>query len=204
MLVFIISITSLSEDYLNNEFNRFDIIGITLIAKLFDERFTPWMSFFGYFASVKITIPLIIFCFIWILVKSKERMLDLLFLIIVVIGGEFFEEGIRRAFHHLHPIANALSNQNTYLFPSEQTMTAFIIFGYVGYLFARYIKHRFLDVFVILISIMLVILIGLSRIYFMQQHPSDVVAGYAFGGVWLSFNILVLEIFRLSREAEFD
>ncbi|MGX9134125.1 VTT domain-containing protein [Rummeliibacillus sp. JY-2-4R] len=204
LLVFIISITSLSEDYLHNEFNRFDTIGITLVMKIFDERFTPWMSFLGFFASVKVTIPLVIFCFVWILVKSKERLLDLLFLILVVIGGEFFEEGIRRIFHHLHPVANAISNQNLYLFPSEQTMTAFIIFGFIGYIFARYIKHRFLDVFVILISIMLVILIGLSRIYFMQQHPSDVVAGYAFGGVWLSLNILVLEIFRLSRKGEFN
>ncbi len=202
LLVFVLFISSVSENYLNNEFNRFDTIGITLITKIFDERFTQWMNFFGYFASVKITIPLVIFSLIWILVKSKERMLDILFLIIVVIGGEFFEEGIRRVFHHLHPVAENLPNQIMYLFPSEQTMTAFILYGYIGYLFVRYTKHRIMDAVVTFVIFMLVILIGLSRIYFMQQHPSDVVAGFAFGGVWLSLNILVLEIFRLSREGE--
>ncbi|QCJ45318.1 hypothetical protein FAY30_21405 [Bacillus sp. S3] len=40
---------------------------------------------------------------------------------------------------------------------------------------------------------------GLSRIYLVQQSPSDVVAGYVFGGVWLSLNILVLEIFRFTN-----
>ncbi|WP_445662043.1 lipid A 1-phosphatase [Bacillus sp. FSL R7-0685] len=42
-------------------------------------------------------------------------------------------------------------------------------------------------------------LIGLSRVYFNEQYPSDVAAGCAFGGVWLGLNVLVMELFRFSR-----
>jgi membrane-associated phospholipid phosphatase len=41
--------------------------------------------------------------------------------------------------------------------------------------------------------------VGISRIYFDIQFPGDVVAGYVFGGVWLSFNIVLMEIFRFLR-----
>ncbi|MHC5547611.1 phosphatase PAP2 family protein [Bacillus subtilis] len=47
--------------------------------------------------------------------------------------------------------------------------------------------------------IIVLFLIGLSRVYFNEQYPSDVAAGYAFGGVWLSLNVLVMELFRFSR-----
>jgi membrane-associated phospholipid phosphatase len=44
------------------------------------------------------------------------------------------------------------------------------------------------------------LLVGISRIYFDVQYPSDVVAGYVFGGVWLSLNIVLLEIFRIIQK----
>ncbi|WP_250620073.1 phosphatase PAP2 family protein [Bacillus subtilis] len=47
--------------------------------------------------------------------------------------------------------------------------------------------------------IIVLFLIGLSRVYFNEQYLSDVAAGYAFGGVWLSLNVLVMELFRFSR-----
>jgi membrane-associated phospholipid phosphatase len=39
-------------------------------------------------------------------------------------------------------------------------------------------------------------LISLNRIYLDIQYPSDVVAGFVFGGVWLSSNMILLEIYR--------
>jgi membrane-associated phospholipid phosphatase len=45
--------------------------------------------------------------------------------------------------------------------------------------------------------VVITLLVGISRVYFDLQYPSDVVAGYVFGGVWLSLNIVLLEIFRV-------
>jgi hypothetical protein len=37
----------------------------------------------------------------------------------------------------------------------------------------------------------------LNPLFFQTQYPSDILTGYVFGGVWLTLNILLLEIYRL-------
>ena len=98
-LAFVLFMSSLTENYLNNEFKQFNTIVITLVPLIFDEQWEPWMRFLGSFATVEVTIPLMVLTFIWILLKMKDRILEISFLLIVVIGGEIFEEGIRRLFH---------------------------------------------------------------------------------------------------------
>lgn len=190
---------SITENYINSEFKQFDTIVMTLVPLIFNDQSAHWMKLFGLFASRNILTPLIVLTLLWIVLKAKDRIIEIVFLLIVVIGGEIFEEGIRRIFHHLQPVHPSLTNHILYSFPSEQTLTAFILFGFSAYLLVRHSKKSWLQAFTSIVIVIVLLLIGLSRIYFKQQYPSDVVAGYAFGGVWLSLNILVLELFGLSR-----
>ncbi|WKU22207.1 lipid A 1-phosphatase [Priestia megaterium] len=48
-------------------------------------------------------------------------------------------------------------------------------------------------------AILILLLIAISRLYLSIQYPSDIAAGYVFGGVWLGLNVLLLEIFRLMK-----
>ena len=140
-LAFVLFVSSLTENYLNNEFKQFDTIVITLVPLIFDEQWEPWMSFFGLFASIKVSIPLRVLTFVWILFKAKDRILEISFLLIVVMGGEIFEEGIRRIFHYFQPIHPPLTKQILYPFPSEQTITAFILFGFFTYILFDILKR---------------------------------------------------------------
>lgn len=199
LLVFVIFMGSLTENYVNKEFNQFDTIVMTLVPLIFNDQSAHWMKFFGLFASINLFVPLIFLTLFWIMLKGKDRLIENVFLFIAVIGGEIFEEGIRRIFHHLQPVHPPLRNHILYTFPSEQTLTAFILLGLSAYLLVRHSKKPWLQAFTSIVVVIVLLLIGLSRIYFKQQYPSDVVAGYAFGGVWLSLNILVMELFRFSR-----
>ena len=38
---------------------------------------------------------------------------------------------------------------------------------------------------------------GLSMVYFNLQYPSDVVASFEFGAVWISLIIILLEVYRV-------
>ncbi|MFC7392052.1 VTT domain-containing protein [Scopulibacillus cellulosilyticus] len=196
---FIFLIGSLTENYLNNEFKQFDTIVMTLISLIFGERFKHVMNQFILLTSVKVLTVLIVLTFLWILIKGRERFIEVSFLIIVVIGGEIYEECIRRLFHYLHPVHRALTKSILYPFPSEQMLTAFILYGFSAFLLVRHAKSAWLHTFAFIAFLIILLLIGLSRIYFKIQYPSDVVAGYAFGGVWLSLNILVMELFRFSH-----
>jgi undecaprenyl-diphosphatase len=51
-----------------------------------------------------------------------------------------------------------------------------------------------------LIIVALVLLIGLGRVYMGAHYPSDVLAGWALGGVWASLCLTAAEVFRKLRE----
>jgi membrane-associated phospholipid phosphatase len=51
-----------------------------------------------------------------------------------------------------------------------------------------------------LIIVALVLLIGLWRVYMGAHYPSDVLAGWALGGVWASLCLTAAEVFRKLRE----
>lgn len=59
----------------------------------------------------------------------------------------------------------------------------------------RHAEKSWLGTIVTFITLVICIATGLSVIFFQIQYPSDVIAGYVFGGVWLSLNIVLLEVF---------
>jgi membrane-associated phospholipid phosphatase len=118
------------------------------------------------------------------------------FLLLVLVGGELWEEMLRRLFHRTGP------GSLTDTFPSEQTLITLVFLGFAAFLFVRHSGNPTLRFGALLVVLAFSFLVGLSRIYFHIQYPSDVAAGYVFGGVWLSLHIVLLELFRLLRNAK--
>ena len=83
-----------------------------------------------------------------------------------------------------------------YTFPSEQSLIAITFFGFVTFLLIRHVKNKWIHSTIPWAVVLLALMVGVSRVYLGVQFPSDVFAGYVFGGVWLSLNIVLLEIFR--------
>lgn len=77
-------------------------------------------------------------------------------------------------------------------FPSGHAMVSFVIYGLVGYLLATQSRYR--SDLILALTMLLISLIGLSRLYLGVHWPTDVIAGYAAGLVWLVACILTLEI----------
>jgi membrane-associated phospholipid phosphatase len=89
-------------------------------------------------------------------------------------------------------------------FPSGHAMVSLVVYGFLAYLLAiRFPRRQSLIYF---LAILLIILIGFSRLYLGVHWPTDIVAGYAAGLVWLVTCILSLEVVERSlakrRESE--
>lgn len=85
-------------------------------------------------------------------------------------------------------------------FPSGHASGSLAIYGFIAYMLAREIRspsRRFETVFWVMI---LISLIGLSRIFLHVHYASDVVAGYLVGGFWLVVGIAIAEWRRATRE----
>ncbi|AGG61730.1 YpuC [Bacillus subtilis subsp. subtilis 6051-HGW] len=150
------------------------------------------------FASRGVLLAVIVLTFFWTVFRGQDRKIELSFLFFLVIGGELYEEGIRRLFHSLHPVHAPLESHVLYPFPSEQTLTAFVIFGFCAYLLFVILTRRVCKLLHFFVYYRFIPHRAEPCVLY-EQYPSDVAAGYAFGGVWLSLNVLVMELFRFSR-----
>jgi membrane protein DedA with SNARE-associated domain/membrane-associated phospholipid phosphatase len=189
-LVFFISIVALIQNFLANESGEFDLFVSYLVAAVFDESWIGWMRVFNFLSSLWVLLPLFIFSVLWVLLRSRERHIEAGFAVFILAGGEIWEEGLQRLFQR------GSTGSDVFTFPSEQTFMTIIFLGFAAYLFVRHRTAAWLRIFSTLVVVSVSLLVGVSRIYLNIQYPSDVLAGYIFGGFWLSFNIMLLEIFR--------
>ncbi|MEG3901554.1 phosphatase PAP2 family protein [Microcoleus sp. B4-C5] len=88
-------------------------------------------------------------------------------------------------------------NVTFYSFPSGHAMISMVIYGLLGYfLGVRFPKQRWL---IYSLTVVLIAAIGLSRLYLGVHWPTDVIAGYTAGLVWLITCIITLEIWKELR-----
>ena len=76
-----------------------------------------------------------------------------------------------------------------YSFPSGHAMIALCFYGMVAYLISRHLPGFVGRIVLFVLTGVFVMLIGISRIYLGVHYPSDVLAGYAAGAMWLAFCI---------------
>ena len=86
-----------------------------------------------------------------------------------------------------------------YSFPSGHAMEALVLYGMLGYFGVLASRTWQTRAVVICGTSLLVLLIGFSRMYLGVHYFSDVVAGFAAGGVWLSTCITVMECVRRGK-----
>jgi membrane-associated phospholipid phosphatase len=87
-----------------------------------------------------------------------------------------------------------------YSFPSGHAMEAVILYGMLAHFAVLDLRTWRTRAAVIFATSLLVLLIGFSRMYLGVHYLSDVVAGFAAGGVWLSTCITAMEFVRRSKQ----
>jgi membrane-associated phospholipid phosphatase len=97
-------------------------------------------------------------------------------------------------FQRLRPDMNPLLELDSYSYPSGHAMNGFVFYGLLAFYLIRFTKKSLLEISIAVVSAVLVILIGLSRIYLGVHYPTDVLAGYM-AGFWVV--VAVIEIDRL-------
>ncbi|HEY5523779.1 MAG TPA: phosphatase PAP2 family protein, partial [Clostridium sp.] len=196
-LGFFALVVGLIQDYLAHEFQQFDTIVTYLVETIFTKQWSYWMNLFGVITSIIILILLTILISIWIIKKNIDKFLEIRFLLIVIYGGEILQVILKNIFRRLGPASTSVTEIIQYTFPSNQSLMSLVAYGFFAFIIIRHGKKTWIATPIIVVTLLVCICAGLNPLFFQTEYPSDVYAGYIFGGVWLTINIILLEIYRI-------
>lgn len=156
------------------------------------------ISFLGYELIIILGILLVGF---FLLKKHKREAMLLAFILTMApIINAFLKKIIQRPRPFFHPLVNVYD----YSFPSGHAMSSLVFYATISYFVYHATHNKRLGVISTTLSTLLIILIGISRIYLGVHYPTDVLAGYLGGLFWFSSVMLInktLIFFKLFRKA---
>ena len=133
------------------------------------------------------TIPVfIIIIILMMFLNNKNRILLGSSMVITLLINQTIKYIIRRP---RPPIEERLITQGGYSFPSGHSMMSLCLYGVLIYLTWTNIKDKRIKFLIISLLSLLILLIGISRIYLRVHYPSDVIAGFL-----LTISILIINI----------
>jgi undecaprenyl-diphosphatase len=120
-----------------------------------------------------------------ILARLTRSWRPLLLLALTMLGAMSLNQTIKLAVARTRPHSLFWAIQaNGWSFPSGHATESAAIYATLAYMFARTQSRLGVRSMAYAIGIVAPLLIGLSRIYLGVHWPTDVVAGWALGGVW--------------------
>jgi len=120
-------------------------------------------------------------------------------LTICLAGGALLSFLLKILFHRTRPDLFRVVQETGYSFPSGHALATMCFYGMVAFLIMRIIDSWRGRLIVMTLAVVLSILIGISRIYLGVHYPTDVIAGYAAGSMWLAFCISLLMWWERAR-----
>lgn len=120
-------------------------------------------------------------------------------LAVTMAGALALDLALKYAFHRERPPVFFGTEPGLYSFPSGHALCSFCFYGVMaGLIAARVWSPPALRIAVWALAVLLVIAIGVSRVYLGMHYPSDVIGGYLAAAVWVSA-MLVLDRWRVNR-----
>jgi membrane-associated phospholipid phosphatase len=118
-------------------------------------------------------------------------------------GGAVLNQLLKELFARPRPsFADPWLYETSYSFPSGHAMLSLVVYGVLAYFAVLALQTWRARTAVVFGVALLVVLIGVSRMYLGAHYFSDVLAGFAAGGLWLSTLITGMETIRRRRGDE--
>jgi len=122
-----------------------------------------------------------------------------LWLVINLAGTLVLDLTLKYSFDRLRPTPFFVPIPRTPSFPSGHALFSFCFYGVLAGLLAGRIRSLRIRILIWTLAALLVGAIGLSRIYLGVHYPSDVIAGYLTGTLWVSTMIAMDRVRKRKR-----
>lgn len=170
-----------------NMINIIDETTYKLIIKLMSNGMTNFMVFMSHLGSA-ITLIILTIAFILLMKNKTNAKFIAINLILVFVINRILKFVIARP----RPDVLKIVQESGYSFPSGHSMVATGFYGFLIYLTYKNIKSKKIKYPLIVLLSILILLIGISRIYLGAHYATDVIGGWIIGFIYLAFFIKYL------------
>lgn len=182
---------------------RSDLRVVTFLQTMRSPRFTAVMVFFTYLGNWQIIVGAA--AAFSALLYVRRRWWWLISFLLTVACGEIAVQVFKFGFGRARPdLQNALLSAAGASFPSGHTLGAIAVYGTVTLYFISRVDRLPMKLAIALIGIVIIALVGFSRIYLGVHWPSDVLASFALGAGWIFTAMVVTSIFLTRRSYPFS
>jgi membrane-associated phospholipid phosphatase len=168
---------------------------INLVATMRAPELDVFMYAVTWLGDPWVVVPLAIAAVLIALVLGRPRPAGLL---ILVTGASWLSDQALRFLvaRPRPPLVDARIVESGFSFPSSHAVLSSAVYGAVAYLLMRGLRRDWLRVVVGTLAALIVILVGVSRGYLGVHYPSDVLAGWALGGLWVALLAIAEHLWR--------
>lgn len=180
----------IAENVLNQDSHAFDVALSQLIYSWRSPIGNEIMTFISLLGADLALIGGSIVAIVLALKKHKHE--AVLFVSVLAIG--LLINNILKVFYQRpRPTIDPLFDlSSTFSFPSGHAMNSFIFYSLLAYFVYHFTKNQKLSIIASLVAVLLIGLIGFSRVYLGVHYPSDVIAGYV-AGLFVCMTAIVLD-----------
>ena len=179
-----------------NELKNFDYSIIKFIQSRISEQLTSVMKIITFFGGqLGLVLADSISSIILFFFKKRYAV----YIILSSIAGLVLNLLLKGFFERERPVFYRLIEENGYSFPSGHSMSAMIFYISLAVILAKISKSKMVDIIIGILFAILIILIGISRIYLGVHYPSDVLAGFAAGGFVVCICSIALNYYEFRR-----
>ena len=162
-------------------FDEFVYRAIRVYVNDFLTKYMIMISFIGSWISI-VGIIFVLTIFTW---RKKIRSDICLKISVSTVVSAILNESLKFVFNRVRPDVIHLTEAHGLGFPSGHSMNGMVFFGMIALILISELKTHWKYLYASLLGL-LILNIGVSRIYLGVHYPSDVVGGFLFGAFILS------------------
>ena len=152
-----------------------------------------YMTYLGDIYGYLLVLGIYLVVSIFIFKKARYVAQTFVVLILATVSNMVLKRFVDRA----RPGIEHLVSVETLSYPSGHAMSSMAFYGFLMYLFYKFKINGIIKAGILLSLTLIILSIGLSRIYLGVHYPSDIVGGYIAGTIWVIFCIVIFSVVEM-------
>ncbi len=170
------------------------------IFTFFNQFSTPGvidaMRIISFFGSIQFLIPAYIIMILYFVIRKKYR--HAVDITIIGITSSALMFGLKEIFHRQRPDLPIIKGIYTYSFPSGHALSSFILCSILIFIVQNGVLKKAYKWMISILLLLFSITIGISRIILRAHYPTDVIASFCLGVVWVIVSLWLLK--KINRQ----